>query len=146
MYGVNAAADGTDLLMRFGTGGTPTYASSNYGSTEPRSTLNSGSGAFDHSNGNYATSEFAIMFSYGDESDEQTVGRLDFYNLGSSTFFKGYHSRTVTFNGSDSSRTQSLMSAGVYHGSAAAVTGIKIYPASGTISAGTFNLFGVKNS
>ena len=142
---VNIATANQELRMRFGTGATPTWQSSNYGSSEPQSYLSSAAGGFAHTTGNYATSEFALCTTLGNAAADLIFGQLDLFNLGSTTQYKGYVGRTVASNDGDSTRITNGMPGGKWT-STTAVTAVRFYAGSGNITSGTFNLYGISNS
>ena len=85
----------------------------------------------------------SIGASTGADNDQASSGQLTLFNPSSTTFAKHYMSRSSQARHSDAA--QDFFTAG-YCNTTSAITGIRFKFQSGNIDAGTFKLYGIKDS
>lgn len=141
---VKAATDDVGLVMRIGTGGTPTYQTSGYhyvltrvraGSATPATTANN-SAAY------MGLTELSGTTGLGNATGEKFTGVVEFSDPESSDFcefvYRGQYGLALGESGS-------VVGGGRYN-TAGAITGIRFLMTSGNIASGRFSLYGVKKS
>ena len=90
-----------------------------------------------------STGEQSIGASTGADNDQASSGQLTLFNPSSTTFVKHFMSRSSQARHSDGA--QDFFTAG-YCNTTSAITGIRFKFQSGNIDAGTFKLYGIKDS
>lgn len=141
---VKPATDNTNLMLRIGTGGGPTYATTGY-SWGWRTT--SKSGGADVGSNTYGTG--AIIFGPADTGTSQGVGNATGEHIAGvvelanpdATDFPIFKVRTVQLN------ANGLMVAadgGAMYDTAGAITALRFLFSSGNIASGTFRLYGLR--
>ena len=90
-----------------------------------------------------STGEQSIGYNLGNGNDECMSGELWLFDPSSTTFLKHFMVTTNVYDNSDV--TRNLFIAG-YCNTTSAVNGVRFKPYSGNIDAGTFKLYGIKDS
>jgi len=84
-----------------------------------------------------------IANTIGNDNDQQTSGYLHLFNPSSTTFVKHFYSRFNMYNASEYSVDNYVAG---YCNVTAAIDGVQFSMSSGNIDAGTFKLYGIKDS
>lgn len=141
--GVQNATDTTWMKARFGTGGTPTYQTTNYAgnchgfeSTTNYYFANSGTGAIDvtYNNASYLALE---------ATNQSLNGRSLITNANASTY-KALTTQHTYINSLNGNTTEG--GSGALWQSSTVITSIQYFMNGGNVTAGTFKLYGFKNS
>ena len=143
---IHAGTDDTGLTVGFRDGG------SNYDATKTTSFFRATHGE-DGSSGGVAyvtgadlaqsTSFQRLDNDFGADNDQSMSGEMFLYNPSSTTFVKHFVSRTSTSRPAD--RANDIFMAG-YCNVTAAIDAVQFKMSSGNIDAGTFKLYGIKDS
>jgi len=136
--------DDQNLQFRFTTDGTNfnvTTISAPFGADHTEA----GSSSFEYKAGNDPddNGEQSIGASTGADNDQASSGQLFIFNPSSTTFVKHYLSRSSQARHSDAAQDFFI---GGYANTTSAITGLRFKFQSGNIDAGTFKLYGIKDS
>ncbi len=139
--GVTMSADNIELKMRFGTGGTPTYqTSSYYYLVEKMSSFNNATN-MQSENGADDLQLTGNVRSTGTGANSCGIVRI--YNPSSTSLSTVYDSYGTGTHGGSYTKTHQ---ASGHWQSTTAVTAFRFMPYSGTMTTGTFRLYGISNS
>lgn len=138
-YGVTIPSDGVTQNIQFSTNNGSSYNTANYymtGTAAYGNTLV----AFNLNPGDHPGVSFG--YNCGDSAVYPLQGRIYLYNFNSSTFYKNFLlSNTYAYAGNG----LATMDLGGACEITTACNALKIIPESGTITTGTFKLYGIKN-
>jgi hypothetical protein len=138
VVGVVLSVDGTDLLLRMKIGGTYlTTSTYSYHSSIPAS-----SGASYNAFDSFGVTSI-LMVRPGNVGGEGTNFNLHVNNPSSTTLQKQVYWQGSSINAAGSVVN---MSGGASNSGTAEMTGLRFFPGSGSITTGTFRLYGIKNS
>lgn len=135
---VQAATSTANLLMRVGTGGTPTYQSG--ASDYNWASQVSNSAAVSAALGSGGTTAIELAASCGSGATDAVVGTVKLFNPASTTFHKRF---TYHIFYANSAGTFSQRPGGGSYVSTTAVTAIRFLMSAGNIAAGTIRMYGV---
>ena len=141
---VHPQTDDQNLQFRFTTDGTNfnvTTFSAPFGADHTEA----GSGSMEYKAGNDPddNGEQSIGASTGADNDQASSGELYIFSPSSTTYVKHYLSRSSQARHSDAA--QDFFTGG-YANTSSAITGLRFKFQSGNIDAGTFKLYGIKDS
>ena len=107
-----------------------------------------GDSSFGYSTGQdlaQSTSNLRISGNIGNENDESSSGELFLFNPSSTTFVKHFIITSQAYTPGATGSTENSYSAG-YCNTTTAIDGVQFKMTSGNIDAGTFKLYGIKDS
>ena len=134
---IQAATSAANLLLRVGTGGTPTYdTGSNYNWANAISN-SAGGTAFTGSGG---TTSIELAASMGNGATNSLGGTVKLYDPANTTFHKRFTNQIFYAN---SAGTFSQRSGGGSYATTTAVTAVRFFMSSGNIAAGTIRMYGL---
>jgi hypothetical protein len=138
------ATDGVSLLVRFGTGGGPTYdTGSNYRYTTQGAYVTGSDNNASASATSIALNIDAAGGTLGNVGGENYSGTITLYNPSNSTSWKKLSAQSA-YDGSGSEPAVAHTAGGYM--STTAVTAIRFFASSGNLTSGRFTLFGIKHT
>ena len=141
---VHPQTDDQNLQFRFTTDGT-NFNVTTYSAPFGADHTEAGSGSMEYKAGNDPddNGEQSIGASTGADNDQASSGELYIFSPSSTTYVKHYLSRSSQARHSDAA--QDFFTGG-YANTTSAITGLRFKFQSGNIDAGTFKLYGIKDS